>query len=182
MFNPKNYEPMHFDTVDRYISGKLPAVHIGDCFQDRRYQILNKLGQGGYANVWLARDNQTNCNISIKTIAASDSSNNRELAILQCLNNGDTQHPGYKHTPRLLDFFYYDSLSGRSLFLVIERLGPSLEFMMVEELVLYMRFSLSLSRQVSRQLLLAVDYLHTCGIVHGDIHLGNVLFCIPTTL
>jgi len=174
---------MFDDSVERYTFGKLPAVNIGDRFQDGRYRILNKLGQGSYTNVWLARDNQNNCNVSIKTIAASDSSNNRELNILRCLNSGDTQHPGYKHIPRLLDFFYYDSLSGRSLFLVMECLGPSICTMIGEILTPYpSRFSLSHSRQVSRQLLLAVDYLHTCGIVHRDINASNILFCIPTTL
>jgi len=173
-----DYKPIGSDSVES-TSGGLPTININDRFQDGRYQILNKLDQGSYANVWLARDNQNNCNVSIKTIAVSDSSNNRELDILQRLNNGDTQHPGYKHIPRLLDFFYYDSPSGRSLFLVMEFLGPSLHTMIDNDV---RRFSLSLSRQVSRQLLLAVDYLHTCRIVHGDINISNILFCIPTKL
>jgi len=182
MFRSDDCESICFDILERDASGVVPEINIDDCFQDGRYHILNKLGQGDYANVWLARDNQNDCNVSIKTIAASGSSD-RQLDILQRLNNGDTQHPGYKHTSRLLDFFYYDSPSGRSLFLVMECLGPSLYTMIDNELTPDVRrFSLSLSRQVSRQLLLAVDYLQACGIVHGDINASNVLFCIPTTL
>jgi len=95
--------------------------------------------------------------------------------------NSDTQHPGYKYIPRLLDHFYRDGLNGRSLFLVLERLGPNMHFVIYEGLIDW-RLDLSLSRQISRQLILAVDYLHDRGIVHGDIHVGNVLFCISDTL
>jgi len=94
--------------------------------------------------------------------------------------NSDTQHPGYKHIPRFLDHFYHDSLNGRSLFLVLERLGPTAELVRCQ--ATNWRLDLSLSRQISRQLILAVDYLHDRGIVHGDIHVGNVLFCISDTL
>ena len=80
--------------------------------------------------------------------------------------NSDTQHPGYKYIPRLLDHFYHDGSNGRSLFLVLERLGPSIWFAIHEALTDW-RLDLSLSRQVSRQLILAIDYLHDRGIVHG---------------
>jgi len=95
--------------------------------------------------------------------------------------NSDTQHPGYKHIPRLLDHFYHDGLNGRSLFLVLERLGPNIHFV-IHEASTDWRLDLSLSRQISRQLILAVDYLHNRGIVHGDIHVGNILFCISDIL
>jgi len=114
--------------------------------------------------------------------------------------NSDTQHPGYKHIPRFLDHFYHDGLNGRSLCLVLERLGPTVEF--VGTNATNWRLDLSLSRQISRQLILAVDYLHNRGIVHGgklyliksfplitlsskqvlDIQVNNVLFCISDTL
>ena len=58
MFNPEDYEPINFDNAGNYVHGKLPAIDINDYFQDGRYEILNKLGEGGYSNVWLARDHQ----------------------------------------------------------------------------------------------------------------------------
>jgi len=58
MVNPNEYESISFDSVENYAPGRLPVVNLGDYFQDGRYKILNKLGQGGYSHVWLAWDNR----------------------------------------------------------------------------------------------------------------------------
>lgn len=79
---------------------------------------------------------------------------------------GDAEHEGRKHLPRLLDHFYKEGPNGNSLFLVLERLGPSL-YAMLSECLPDSRFDISRCRRISRQLLLAVDYLHSCGIVHA---------------
>ncbi|KAJ5515581.1 hypothetical protein N7527_007141 [Penicillium freii] len=40
-------------------------------------------------------------------------------------------------------------------------------------------FQLDVARSLAAQLVLAVDYVHAKGIVHGDIHLGNILLKGP---
>lgn len=46
------------EPLEKYRSGGLHPIHIHDCFEDGRYEVLNKLGFGSYSTVWLARDNK----------------------------------------------------------------------------------------------------------------------------
>lgn len=40
-------------------------------------------------------------------------------------------------------------------------------------------FQLDVARALAAQLVLAVDYVHDQGFVHGDLHLGNILLKVP---
>ncbi|KAJ5189429.1 hypothetical protein N7491_005760 [Penicillium cf. griseofulvum] len=40
-------------------------------------------------------------------------------------------------------------------------------------------FQLDVARSLAAQLVLVLDYVHTQGIVHGDLHLGNILLNVP---
>lgn len=44
------------EPLERYRKGGYHPTHLGDTFKDGRYKIVHKLGWGGYATVWLARD------------------------------------------------------------------------------------------------------------------------------
>lgn len=50
--------PAGGENVERYVVGGFHPVHLGDVFSDR-YRILRKLGNGKYATVWLAKDDQS---------------------------------------------------------------------------------------------------------------------------
>lgn len=41
-----------------YCSGRYFPMLLGETFKDGRYHIVHKLGWGGFATVWMARDNQ----------------------------------------------------------------------------------------------------------------------------
>ncbi len=105
--------------------------------------------------------------MSIKIIMASKSEmNNRELQILQTLAaTGNSDHSGRKHVSQLLDWFYHDGPNGRHLCMVLNLLGPSVSA--VAERCPNYRLDGNLARRVSRQLLYATDYLHSCGVAHG---------------
>lgn len=50
-------EPIEEQTLSFYRRKNYYPVRIGQIFNDR-YQVIAKLGYGGYSTVWLARDNR----------------------------------------------------------------------------------------------------------------------------
>lgn len=113
-----------------------------------------------------------------------------ELEILRHIGtHGDPQHPGRNHVIDLLDTFHHTGPNGQHLCVVLELLGPNVSS--VAEDSLHYRLDGHVARKISRQSLLAVDFLHSCGVAHGgktlrfvmivilslaDIHMGNILF------
>ncbi|EHK40492.1 hypothetical protein TRIATDRAFT_231146, partial [Trichoderma atroviride IMI 206040] len=164
------------EELSGYGPGGYHPVRLGDTLDDGRYRILNKLGFGSFSTVWLARDEENKTNVSIKIVVAEQSHNhNHELEILQAIKrNGDPAHPGHRHVSHLLNSFYHEGPNGRHLCIVLELLGPKTSS--IAEMQPNYRLEGQIARRISSQLLFAVDYLRACGVAHGDIHMGNVLF------
>lgn len=119
----------------------------------------------------LILDSSTHRIVSIKVVVASESTEkNHELKILQHLqaNNNSYSHPGCSHVTQLLDSFFHEGPNGRHLCVVLELLGPTL-FQVAERSQNY-RLKADLARHVSGQIVKAVAYLHSCGVVHGGEH------------
>lgn len=112
-------------------------------------------------------------NISIKVVVASESDTcNHEVEVLQSImQNGDPSHPGHRHVSQLLDSFHLEGPNGRHLCIVTELLGPCVSS--VAEQSRNFRLDGHVARQVSRQLLYATNYLHSCGVAHGGKLVGN---------
>ncbi|KAL7789766.1 kinase-like domain-containing protein [Trichoderma afarasin] len=168
------------EELAKYCHGGYHPVHLNDLLCNGRYRILDKLGFGSFSTVWLARDEVKETYVSVKIAVAEQShDHNGELKILQTITRtGDPTHPGHKHVSHLLDSFYHEGPNGRHLCIVLELLGPKISSV-VNRLPNY-RLNGRLARQISSQLLLAVDYIRSCGVVHGDIHFDNVLFRVSS--
>ena len=50
------YCEVHAEPLEWYRKGGYHPTHLGDRFKDGRYKVVHKLGWGGHATVWLARD------------------------------------------------------------------------------------------------------------------------------
>ncbi|KAL8730083.1 MAG: hypothetical protein Q9166_004282 [cf. Caloplaca sp. 2 TL-2023] len=59
-------------------------THVGDLYKNARYKVIHKLGWGGFAAVWLARD-QENRYVALKIILADKSREKPELTMLEHL-------------------------------------------------------------------------------------------------
>lgn len=90
-----------------------------------------------------------------------------ELRVLRTILEHD---PGGRwHCVRLLDWFDYRG----HVVMVFERLGPSLyDYLRKND---YAAFPLDLVRDTARQLLEALAFLHSLGLVHTDLKPENVL-------
>lgn len=108
-------------------------------------------------------------NVSIKVLAAKQSGEDsyRELRILNHLSGMTPamEHPGRRYISTLKDHFYVDGPNGRHLCLVMDVIGPTVFFVLEHRKDF--RLPAKLAREVSKQLMLAVDHLHQCGIAHG---------------
>ncbi|OAL75392.1 CMGC protein kinase [Trichophyton violaceum] len=91
-----------------YHTGRYFPVILGNEFKGGRYRVPHKLGWGGFATVWLARDNLTCSNVAVKIINMNDSP--QEFKVLHHLQHSsvtqaNVDHPGRASVLQLLDHF-----------------------------------------------------------------------------
>ncbi|KAL2201500.1 kinase-like domain-containing protein [Corynascus similis CBS 632.67] len=180
MLDPSQYNVgVPAEDISQYCAGGYHSVHLHDYFKDGRYEILDKLGFGSFSTVWLAKDHMNQRDVSIKIVVANGSeTENHELEILQHVHANDLpSHPGRNSVMQLLDSFFHEGPNGRHLCVVLEPLGPSVSW--VAEKSQNYRLKADFARRVSARIVEAVTYLHSCGVAHGDIHMGNILLRLP---
>ncbi|KAL8718188.1 MAG: hypothetical protein Q9225_004650 [Loekoesia sp. 1 TL-2023] len=150
------------------------AVHLGDLFGNGRYKVLHKLGNGAFAQIWLAKDLWLGGHgyVALKIVRADTS----EARILKDLARCQHHYPGRKNVMELLDHFTIFTPKISYDCLVLEVM--SLNAFRVVEKAPQLKLSLNHGRMASRQVAMGLEYLHKCGIAHGDLHTGNVCFAI----
>lgn len=122
-----------------------------------------------------------NRNAAIKIVVAEKSTElSHELRVLQHLDKSPHDHPGRRHVLHLLDHFYHDGPNGRHLCVVLDVLGPKITT--VIERSKQNRIDGQLARHVSRQLLLAITYLHSSGVAHGGTYDISLHSATPTEM
>ncbi|TCD61444.1 serine/threonine protein kinase, CMGC group [Steccherinum ochraceum] len=174
-----------------YVKGGYHPVHIGDAFSDGRYLVVRKLGWGHFSTVWLAKDTKLNRHVALKVVKSAPRYTETaldEIKLLQRLITSTTPpasspqspaltHPGRSHVISFLDHFRHKGPNGTHVCMVFEVLGENL-------LGLIKRHQnkgvpMHLCRQIAKQILLGLDYMHRCcGVIHTDLKPENVLICI----
>ncbi|KAK2773828.1 protein kinase domain-containing protein [Colletotrichum kahawae] len=166
-----------------YQKGFFHPVQLGDQLSDRRYTIINKLGNGSFSTVWLAHDEILGRKVAIK-IACADAECERgelptdELEILERLRDNPGSHPGAEVIHPCLDSFMTQGPNGSHRCFVSDptciNLGQS-KFRSEP----YWLFRLQVARALVAQLIQGVAFMHSKGIVHGDLHTGNLMLTLP---
>ncbi|KAF9008441.1 kinase-like domain-containing protein [Cyathus striatus] len=173
-----------------YREGGLHPVNIGDTINDR-YQVHNKLGYGACSTIWLVEDLALKRFVSLKVLAADVSAVSSELYVarrLKSLQEKPDSHPGREHVIQIYDTFIIQGPNGIHHCVVTETLGITL----AQDVSEFYGDGLqddddednehpppNITKKAAAQVALGVAYLHRCGIVHGDLHLKNVLFYSP---
>lgn len=111
--------------------------------------------------------------LKITTARTSDFMPDRELDLYRILSNG----PAPSSFTRLLDSFQFNGPNGVHTAFVFEPMGPPLEFVQRLTPTLH-RFPKHLGKRILRNVLQDLQSLHTNGIVHADLHIGNILLTI----
>ncbi|KAB8207160.1 kinase-like domain-containing protein [Aspergillus parasiticus] len=167
------YRPIQYvERMEYYEPGGYHPVKIGDCFHNR-YRVMYKLGYGTYSTIWLARDDTSNTNVAVKVCRANSSP--REIDILEQLSNPKpSSDTGRAIIPSILDKFNIQGPNGTHICLVTRPARMSVSDAKTESWIGL--FQLEVARAIAAQLVIAVQYIHSQGLVHGDLHRGNILF------
>ncbi|PYI05525.1 putative serine-threonine protein kinase [Aspergillus sclerotiicarbonarius CBS 121057] len=152
-------------------------VHPNQLLHNNRYHVLEKLGCGQYSTVWLVRDQTDPSHKAIKILHPECYNSTHddifELEIMNHLRTANPQHPGYQHISILLDDFTHVSPLGTHVCLVLD--------LMAEDLRNFALFFKSakipnqILKKITRQLLLALEYVHASGVIHTDIKQSNIM-------
>ncbi|KAH6877435.1 kinase-like domain-containing protein [Coprinopsis sp. MPI-PUGE-AT-0042] len=164
--------------INPYIQEAGIENYTGRQFKDGRYAVINKLGHGSYSTVWLVRDEIQGSFVSLKilTADASEHSSGAELDVLRRSSAGSGL--GKRFILQFLDSFVHQGPNGDHLCVVTEVSGPSLTTCLAG-IGPHDKLPPEIARSFTLQAAQGVEYLHSCDIVHGDLHLGNFLYHSP---
>ncbi|KAH6718855.1 kinase-like domain-containing protein [Leptodontidium sp. MPI-SDFR-AT-0119] len=167
--------PPRVETLN-YRPGGFHPVHLDDVFKKGRYIVIHKLGHGGFATVWLARDTIRERYVALKILAARLSRDCPEVEILRRLKKSE-DHEGKAYVMSMLDHFWIEGPNGNHLCVVSEVGGPSIKqfndcpgFTSGTR-----RLRGDVARKVALQATEGLAYIHSTGIVHGDFTAANIL-------
>ncbi|KAI0556270.1 kinase-like domain-containing protein [Xylaria curta] len=164
-----------------YQPGGYHPIQIDDCLHNR-YRIVHKLGYGTFSTAWLALDEQKSKYVAVKVGTAD--ADRGEADILSQLRKGVVASRRVEGVasmiPLALDRFDLEGPNGThpcfvtfparcSLRDAREASGPGL-------------FQLDVARSLAAQLTMAVSLVHSQDYAHGDLHLGNLLLQLPSSL
>ncbi|BFU24054.1 protein kinase, putative [Entamoeba histolytica HM-1:IMSS] len=137
-----------------------------------RYQILNRLGNGMFGQVFKAKDLSKEREVAIKILKSKGTYFRQgmlEISILSMLND-IYDKDGTKNTVRMLDHFLYCN----HLCIVFELLGTNLYQMLQKNE--YHGLNIIKVKKFMTQLLECLDGLYNARIVHCDIKPENLVF------
>jgi len=87
-----------------------------------------------------------------------------ERDVMRLLSHGDVNHSGYSRIVHLLDSFVHQGVDGEHMCLVYKAMGESLCHF--QDRIPDRKLPLLPMKRVTWQLLEALDYIHSCGIIH----------------
>lgn len=143
------------------------AQNASGAQQVGRYLVLDRLGRGGMATVYKARDPDINRDLAIKFLHASlcEDATNRARFLQEARAAGGLSHPN------IVTVHDVGEIQGRP-FMAMELLdGVSLADELEHNKTLPLREVVEIGIQLGR----ALDYAHSRGIVHRDIKPGNIM-------
>ncbi|KAK6082954.1 serine/threonine-protein kinase SRPK3 [Seiridium cupressi] len=173
MYNESLYGDI-LEDVERYREGGFHPIHLNDVLNDR-FEVLHKLGYGGFGTVWLCWDQTHSKWCAVKVLAADHSKNGREQEILDHLtSNASIDELARRHIVVPSEVFWVEGPNGRHLCQVLPLLGSN-----VEGWRLFQRYkdenAMAKVKDVCYQIADGMAYLHRNDICHNDFRPHNIL-------
>ena len=161
--DPEDYKP----------GGYLP-IRPGATLLYRRYEVVHKLGVGGSAVVWLARDHQLERYVAIKIFRADRTKEDglreyhRQIKLEQNMLKADLD----QYIVPMYNCFRVPGRPGSHLCLVFGLAGPSIASLRDSQLTLQLRPDFV--RSLARQMVEALQKIHAAGITWSDLNASNM--------
>ncbi|KAI6081470.1 kinase-like protein [Hypoxylon rubiginosum] len=165
------------EDYQRYNKGGFHPVHLDDIL-DGRFEVVHKLGNGGFGIVWLCRDITLEKWRAVKVMAADHSSSGTEEKILSHLRNTCTpKELEDNHIMMPLEQFWLEGPNGRHICQVLPVCGLQVSNWRLK-LLDYKPGTEEAVRNVCGQIVKSLHFLHSHGICHGDFRPANILMKI----
>lgn len=152
------------EDLDSYRVGGYCPLEIGDRLNCGRYQLVDKLGYGGYSTTWLARDLQHARYVAVKVITADASEGTPEASLLRSLEKSPYR-PGKEIIQTLIDEFWIAGSNGKHRCILTSPARMSL--FDAKEASTCGLFRPEVARSIIAQLIRRVAFLHHENVVHG---------------
>lgn len=172
------YKPIEdIEPFERYTAGGYYPVRLGDHFHSSRYRVVHKLGHGASSTIWLARDKLLAKYIAIK-IAVSGLNRPLDSVVLKMLWDSE-KITGKSHVcnsliPEILDEFEVEGPEIHGVRQTHHCIVTTLARMSLSEArgaSSSRLFQPLVAHAIAAQLVQAVAFMHSCGIVHGGMYL-----------
>ena len=171
---PSSGQDAHrMEPVEHYCSGGFHPVLLGDRLgPEGRFEVRHKLGWGAFSTVWLCRDTQDNGRWrAVKILMANHSKPDcAELQALKLFDGIDREVMEKSHITLPLDSFWVSGPNGSHLCFVMPLLGAPTDIFDIYG------HCTELVKDISFQLVQAMEFLHSHDICHGDFRPANILF------
>eukprot|EP00252_Welwitschia_mirabilis_P008503 TRINITY_DN2039_c0_g1_i1.p1 TRINITY_DN2039_c0_g1~~TRINITY_DN2039_c0_g1_i1.p1 ORF type:complete len:400 (+),score=43.34 TRINITY_DN2039_c0_g1_i1:406-1605(+) len=135
-----------------------------------RYKILNKMGEGTFGQVLECWDRQARDFVAIKIVRSLERYRDAAMAEIDVLREVSKYDRNGTRCVRMRNWFDYRN----HICIVSEKLGPSVfDFLRKNK---YHPFPIDIVRDIGRQLLESVAYMHHLHLIHTDLKPENILF------
>ncbi|KAL1534720.1 Serine/threonine-protein kinase afc2 [Salvia divinorum] len=145
---------------------------IGDNLTSR-YKIHSKMGEGTFGQVLECWDREKKEMVAVKIVRGIKKYREAAMIEIDVLQQLGRQDKGGNRCVQIRNWFDYRN----HICIVFEKLGPSLyDFLRKNN---YRSFPIDLVREIGRQLLDCVAFMHDLHLIHTDLKPENILLVSP---